>query len=547
MPQSRGGIILIAGVALLASFAAFGWTLDGYFVGDDFGFIGRYHDFPFARWPELFTRAWADGLWTVDLREIRPLNALAFMIDARAWGANPTGFRLTNLLLHATCAWLTGLIALRATRGNRGVALVAALLFVLHPATSHAVAWISGRVDVLSTCFSLGAFLAFLRFRQDAEAGVGTLGLLGCGLAGALFTKESGLTVPGLLLAADVLWLHALPRWRERRTWAPYLVCIAVLLAYGFCRWTAFGETGPNSIGRGFGSVIEGGFSDFVRRQAGYVSHLLLPPARLWLREWHADGFPLKGSVFILIAFLAGAIGSGAVFLWRGQSRVRASRDCRAFLFFGAGWYVVTTVPLLATYYSARHLYPAAAGLAIAAALLLRWIFCTRISFGVAAAVLVAVFGQQLIVTLRPWHDAAKLSGVIAREISITVRESPSPSALLLDVPALVGDSSFCWSWAIPYATRPPFMSERLDATCIVLGPPEVHALRERWATLPMFDALGTISGPCWLIEADRNGTVQRTQIPAATVRRAAAQLATRRDRMNPEAWTKFRHELVRP
>ena len=103
----------ILAAAVLVSLLGFGWTLDGYFVGDDFGYVSRFFELPWRKWPSLFAQSWAGDMWGFQLRELRPVTALSFMVEARLWGGNALGFRLTNLALHAGCAAMVGILAER--------------------------------------------------------------------------------------------------------------------------------------------------------------------------------------------------------------------------------------------------------------------------------------------------------------------------------------------------------------------------------------------------------------------------------------------------
>ena len=48
-------------------------------------------------------------------------------------------------------------------------AVIGALLWAVHPLRVEAVAWISGRKDLLATLFSLGSILAYLGFRESGR------------------------------------------------------------------------------------------------------------------------------------------------------------------------------------------------------------------------------------------------------------------------------------------------------------------------------------------------------------------------------------------
>ena len=83
---------LVLGAALLA----FMPTLGGGFLADDFVYVARFRELPWADWPGLFLREWSGGVWGQPLRELRPFAALSLMADARAFGADPLGYRVTT-------------------------------------------------------------------------------------------------------------------------------------------------------------------------------------------------------------------------------------------------------------------------------------------------------------------------------------------------------------------------------------------------------------------------------------------------------------------
>lgn len=531
-PNPRTPSWLLAACALGAALLGFGRLLPAYFVGDDFAFIGRYATFPFSEWPGLFTRSWQAGLFSVDLREIRPLNALAFILDARLWGAEPFGFRLTNLLLHAGCAALVGALAWELTRVRR-VALFALAVFAFHPVTVPAVAWITGRVDALATLFTLGAVRALVRFRGREDSGTGSLAALAFCFAAALFTKESALVFPGLMLAVDFA-LGA--RWRDASTWRPYLAAAAVLTVYGACRYVAFGAAGPETVGRGLPSLLSPGvLQELAGRQVRYVAHLF-PPAAEWLARWRDAGFPRHGFEFfrvVAIGLVAGTAAAAAI-LW--LSRARAPTFRRRVLGLGVGWYLCTTLPLILTYFSARHLYPASAGLALVAALTMHELLPSRRRFVVAAAacVLIATILQQMALT--PWRRAADSSRAFAHAVQAAARDNAPGTLVLIDAPDLV-DGAFCWSWAVPHALRPPFAPAPLATRIVPLARPAACAFQQQWRAQLPWTALEENTRPARLLRLRADGTVEDGIVTAAQLSRAAAVLRTAPHGDDDAAW----------
>jgi tetratricopeptide (TPR) repeat protein len=113
----------------------------------------------------------------VDSREVlwHPLTWMSHALDVALWGLRPAGHHLTSVVLHAlntllVCVLAQRLIEARAGNGGFGepsrtvAALIAALLFGLHPIHVESVAWVAERKDVLSTFFYLGTLLAYLRY-----------------------------------------------------------------------------------------------------------------------------------------------------------------------------------------------------------------------------------------------------------------------------------------------------------------------------------------------------------------------------------------------
>lgn len=96
-----------------------------------------------------------------------PLVFTTFWLEHRIWGLWPAGYHLTNVLLHAAAAVMV-LRILRALAAPG--AIVAALLFALHPVHVESVAWVTERKNVLSGVLYLVSLLFALRgLALDAE------------------------------------------------------------------------------------------------------------------------------------------------------------------------------------------------------------------------------------------------------------------------------------------------------------------------------------------------------------------------------------------
>lgn len=123
------------------------------------------------------------------------LNFKLFALHAPAW-------HLALLAVHLLVTWQVYRLAMRLLDDN-GAACIAALIFGLHPVHVEAVAWISGATDPLAAAFMLAGLLAYIAFRRG-ESRHGLL-LAHVWFALAILTKETGVLLPALLFAYDVI------------------------------------------------------------------------------------------------------------------------------------------------------------------------------------------------------------------------------------------------------------------------------------------------------------------------------------------------------
>jgi tetratricopeptide (TPR) repeat protein len=149
-------------------------------------------------------------------------------LDYVLWGMNPTGYHLTNLLLHAANAVLIYFVARRLLLLAGAVsreadplavaapAAFAALLFSLHPLRVESVAWITERRDVLSLFFYSLSVLAYLRWCDGGARRRSWYGVAVAAFIAALLSKATAVTLPALLMILNV---YPLGRIGARGTW----------------------------------------------------------------------------------------------------------------------------------------------------------------------------------------------------------------------------------------------------------------------------------------------------------------------------------------
>jgi protein O-mannosyl-transferase len=134
-----------------------------------------------------------------------PLHLVSYMLDHALWGLRPSGFILTNILLHATNSILLFRMLLQL-QDNRNVAFFSAFLFALHPVQVESVAWITERKTVLAMFFFLLSLHAHIRYREEQGKCWYFASLLA--FIGALLTKSVVVILPVVLLLYDFLYLE---------------------------------------------------------------------------------------------------------------------------------------------------------------------------------------------------------------------------------------------------------------------------------------------------------------------------------------------------
>lgn len=381
-------------------------ALEGAFVWDDRSlFEQNAHRWQWSNLKDLLTRQ--DNLFTDHNNGFyRPLPNLLFLLDRSLWGLKPAGFHLTNLVLHTAAAVTLWHVGLRLT-GSVWAALVAALVFALHPANVESVAWVNGRNNILTGLFYLLAFGAHLRWRAGNRRRWCALAC--AALAGSVLSKENAVTFP-LIVAGHELVFGAFAATRQlagamARRALPYL---AVLAGFVLLRGLFLPAMPELHL-----SVREAGLRVLnLPHMVWRYGELLLCP--LGLNALH------QTEPVVTIAdgrFFAQGLGltvAAGVWAW--------SRRRLPLVFWAIGWVLVNLIPFLGlipipnvhSLIAERYLYLASAGLALAlAGLVVRALasrrLVARVAAGTAAALVVVVFGHLTMARSRVWTSETAL------------------------------------------------------------------------------------------------------------------------------------------
>ncbi|TRZ49128.1 hypothetical protein D4Q80_02565 [bacterium] len=249
----------------------------------------------------------------------RPLQAFTYAIDYKVWGLNPFGFHLVNVILHFINGLLVYYFLLLLFQDNK-ISLFSSILFLIHPIQASAVAYISGRADLLSFLFMILSAATFLKFIQARFIKLYFFSLL-CA-ACALLSRENALSI--FMLIALIIFV-------QKQKVATYLLLIPFILLnlfYLLLRLFIFGYNDLAVPGHRLSFMLR--TINFLNIIPRYILLLLFPHS---LRMFHVTPFvenifwvPL---IFILLCILTAI-------------RFRNNR----LVIFSLLWFIITIVPV---------------------------------------------------------------------------------------------------------------------------------------------------------------------------------------------------------
>ncbi len=325
------GALLIAVVACMAYLP----SISGGFILDDDRLLTDNNIIKTSDGPYRF---WC----STEPMDYWPMTNTTLWIEWRLWELNPTGYHVTNLILHIVEALLICIVLRKLSIPG---AFLAALIFAVHPVNVESVAWISQRKNMTAMLFFLLSILWYLKYLSPGKGedlhssrhtpcAVGLLAMHWYCLSLAAFVlamlgKGSVVVLPVILLGI-IWWRHDRVTKRDLPGIVPFLA--AALVFTGINMWF---QT------HGSGEVIRN--ADFTERLLGagcvvwfYLYKTLLSVDLAFVYpQWHIQaGNPLWWLP------LMGALAVTAV-LWRYRNAWS-----RPFL-FAWGSFCVTLVPVM--------------------------------------------------------------------------------------------------------------------------------------------------------------------------------------------------------
>ncbi len=429
----------VAVLLLLVCCIAYVNTLDGDWVWDDVSSVLLHRH---VQQPSQFFQLFREDQHAFGRGQgnfYRPLVAASFMLDYYVSGGpspdeydtralpevSPFLFHVTNMLWHYLAALLFFLL-LHQLGAPRFVKMAAPLVFVAHPLHTEAVAYISGRADMMS---AVGIFAALCFAVTAIRLERPLLGVAGAALCfvGGLLSKESTLIYPVLLLFVFVYLVTSAPVDKDAkanvdhpRLWRllPLISSFVILVGYLVLRTTVlrFAEGDAMAAAPLSQRLFE------TIQSLGVYAQLLFMPVGLHMERTLdnvSSAYALVGALFLVLLIATAALS------WK-HGAAHSKRIALGLMWLMAAWLPISGIFPLNAPLAEHWMYVPMAGFWWALAEI-AWRVCQSSARRqqVAAAIILATCVVFVVMTAhrnRDWGSNERLFRATLRQNPNTVR-----------------------------------------------------------------------------------------------------------------------------
>src|ERR1700733_7279990 len=332
----------------------------------------------------------------------RPFGTLSYLFNYAVLGngQHPEGYHWINLLLHLGNVLLVYALA-RRLFDKFWPPVFVAVLWAVHPVLTESVTNIIGRVDLLAGMAVLSGLLFYLKSTEARGARRWMwLGALTAVTFIGVFSKESAVVIPGVIVLYELVW------WKERKNWKGALLgCAAIalpLLAMWYARSVVMAGTNPPEFPFVDNPLVAADFwtarLTALKVMARYLG-LLVWPAKLSADYSYAEIPLVSGSLSDWIAWVSLAAAVAALIVFR---RNRA-------IVFVAGFAALTLLPTanllfpIGAIMAERFLYLPAIALSVCVVMAL-YALPARVA-ALALCLIAAAFAIRTWVRNADWQD----------------------------------------------------------------------------------------------------------------------------------------------
>jgi tetratricopeptide (TPR) repeat protein len=295
---------LIPLIAILVYIPAFNadFTLDDIPIIEENSYIKSTDKIP-AIWTSHY---WAGKIDANDTGLYRPLTLTTYNLQYALSGNKAGAFHVVNILLHALVCFVLMKMAFLVFTDYR-VALVAGLLFAIHPIHTEAVAGIVGRAEILASLFILTSLISYHHFRQKGD--LKWLALLLLSTFAAITSKEHGFLIIALLGLQEAYYFFTSKNYSlgDRKKWTAFGSVAFLSAALWAFRSTITGPPVPHEQWLGVNATDR--MATSIRTIGEYIGMHIWPlrlSADYWTDQVPIVGFSQAGVIlgFLVIALL---------------------------------------------------------------------------------------------------------------------------------------------------------------------------------------------------------------------------------------------------
>ncbi|MBI3895917.1 MAG: glycosyltransferase family 39 protein [Acidobacteria bacterium] len=332
------------------------------------------------------------AIWSnIYLGHYAPIQHTFLAILHHCSGMEPFGYHLGQLLIHAACVCLLYFL-LKKLEAPR-VALLASLLFAVHPTNIETVAWVSETKSTLAFLFFLLSFWAFLRFRDKEHWSHAIL----C----ALFLVLSWLSKINTIVAPAIFFLYdyrqGTLKKRQLKSLTGFFLLSAIFVAIHLASFYKSGQALEETYYEGPGVHLLNIplILSFYFRMVVFPHPLSAWQMMLVFERWN----------WILIVGWLALLGLGWLIYWANRT-----------IQFWALWFFFFLLPVLGIvpfgiWVADRYLYIPAIGIFVLVSQLFFWIgdrlprLAQRVAWELAMAGILLAFGWHTWNHLPVWRD----------------------------------------------------------------------------------------------------------------------------------------------
>jgi tetratricopeptide (TPR) repeat protein len=396
-------VLIFLVVSFALAFGIYGQAIGGDFVFDDKSIVEHQQLLSsLENIKEIITQPY----WSQSEGLYRPVTLLSYAINFSDFGSSPASFHFVNIVIYAISGFLLYLL-IRCLFLNKYLAWATAILFLVLPIHTEAVANITGRSELLALFFSLLVLLELARTRKNFWR-------LSLWFFLAIGSKESAIAV--LPIALIVIYIHN----KHKSVFKKFLPAISLFAGGGLYFFLRYSVLGPSRFFHVTTSMVENPlmFTDPLSRlYTAFKVLWMYFQKSLWpiglCSNYSYNQIPIIhsflnwGAILGLIIMLG--IAFGFVFFWKKAPVLALA--C-GFLFFGV-------LPASNLFFSTgtiageRLFYFASVGLCLGLAWLLSQLYAKstleRYTAVFAVILLAVVFGLISFFRSQDWLSEAKL------------------------------------------------------------------------------------------------------------------------------------------